>query len=245
VGHGQRVPARARALLRQSPLLVPESLPARGAAGLCRPLWPLASAGGCRCLRALQSLCRRLQDGRDPPARARDHADARVRALLRLPELREGRDAHRPFTQLTGSTPADRHAAATGARGGRGRTALQHHRAVSAKAGPGAAVTARAVPDPAAGGTGARPGGALPADDGRGGVPGTVHPMRGVHEGLPDQCAAARDARGGLRRAVHADAGRLDGLLQAVLHRVRGGLPERRAAPVRLHREDRDQAAAA
>ena len=78
-------------------------------------------------------------------------------------------------------------------------------------------------------------------------VPRAVHPLRRVHEGVPEQRAPPGLLRGGHRGRVDADPHRAHRLLRAVVRAVRAGLPDgghpedhrarqdRRARPQRRH----------
>ena len=73
----------------------------------------------------------------------------------------------------------------------------------------------------------------------RGGVPRTLHQVRGLHAGLPDQRAAAGAARGGAGGAVDTCAGQPHRLVRAILRGLRPGLSHRRDPPHQCRREDR------
>ena len=84
------------------------------------------------------------------------------------------------------------------------------------RANTGLAVRTDRAPDPAAGGAG------------RVQFPGALHPLRRVHEGLPEQRPASGVHRSRAGGPLDAGAGAAHRLLRAELHAVRPGLPHRR-----------------
>jgi ferredoxin len=73
------------------------------------------------------------------------------------------------------------------------------------------------------------PEGHPPPRRGRGArVPRAVHPLRGVHEGVPEQRAAPGVLRGGHRGALDADPHRAHRLLRALVRALRPGVPDGR-----------------
>ena len=84
-----------------------------------------------------------------------------------------------------------------------------------------------------------------PAGRGRGArVPRALHPLRRVHEGVPEQRAAPGVLRGGHRGALDADPHRAHRLLRVLVRALRPGVPDRRDPEDHREGEDGHRAAA-
>ena len=150
------------------------------------------------------------------PGKPARHSDFRMPALPPLPGGLPERGPGKLYLGFQGAPgPPGPGAAPAHHRGGGG----SRGRAPGPPGLPGPA--ARRISHPAPGGPE------------RGGVSLPLHPLRRVHEGLPDQRPAAGAVGSGPGRALYLPAHPADGLLLLHLQPVRPGVPHRRHPPPR------------